>query len=84
MIDTLKLEIAITKSGKTKKEIAEFLNISPMGFYKKLNNASEFKASEILKLTLLLNLNDKDRDDIFFNKMLIYNHQKQIRKVIMK
>lgn len=64
MTDTLGLEIAIKKSGFTKREIAKRLGISEMGFYKKLNNITEFKASEIEKLIILLSINDVGQ--IFF------------------
>ncbi|MGD8399730.1 MAG: hypothetical protein PVH64_02165 [Bacillota bacterium] len=66
MTDTLELEIAIKRAGLTKKKIAQKLRISLMGLYKKINNITEFKASEIDTLMILLNLSSKQRDDIFF------------------
>lgn len=48
MTNTLELEIAITRSGLTKQKIAKKLGITTMGLYKKINNLSEFKASEYL------------------------------------
>ena len=54
MTDKTKLEIAIIKSGLTKHEVAKRLGLSDMGFYKKLNNVTEFKASEIAKLKEIL------------------------------
>nr|DAS42510.1 MAG TPA: Regulatory protein [Caudoviricetes sp.] len=56
MTDKTKLEIAIIKSGLTKHEVAKRLGLSDMGFYKKLNNVTEFKASEIAKLKEILKL----------------------------
>lgn len=67
MTDTTKLEMAITRSGLTRKYLAEQLNLSAMGFYKKVHNLTEFKASEIENLTKLLKLTPLERDAIFFN-----------------
>ena len=64
MTNTLELEIAIKKSGFTKREVAKKLGISEMGFYKKLNNITEFKASEIEKLIMILSITDVGQ--IFF------------------
>ncbi len=64
MTNTLELEIAIKRSGLTKRKIASKMNLSEMGLYKKIHNITEFKASEIDLLTKLLNLAD---NSIFFN-----------------
>lgn len=63
MTDTYALEDAINRAGKTKKEVAQHLGLSEQGFLLKLNNKSEFKPSEILKLCKLLCLKD---NSIFF------------------
>ena len=42
------------------------IGITYQGFLKKINNESEFKASEIQGLKELLNLTDEERDKIFF------------------
>ena len=42
------------------------IRITYQGFLKKINNESEFKASEIKGLQDLLNLTDETRDKIFF------------------
>lgn len=68
MTDTTKLEMAIARSGLTRKFLAEQLSLSTMGFYKKVHNLTEFKASEIEILTRLLNLTPLERDAIFFNR----------------
>ena len=65
MTNTLELEIAIKRSGLTKKEIAKHLGISQMGLYKKIKNITEFKASEISMLADLLNIESKEQ--IFFS-----------------
>ena len=46
--------------------IARALKLSREGFYKKLNNQTEFKASEIVKMQEILNLSNEQRDKIFF------------------
>ena len=68
MTDKLELEIAIKRAGLTKNEIAKRLNLSKASFYKKLNNATEFKASEISELYKILKLNSlEEQQQIFFN-----------------
>ena len=68
MTDTLELEIAIKRAGFTKKEIASKLGITQMGLHNKMNNISEFKASEIALLYKLLNLNSfEEQQKIFFS-----------------
>ena len=67
MTDTNLLNEIIQKSGYKRKFIAEQLGITPFGLDKKINNITEFKASEIDILCRLLgvkNLSEKER--IFF------------------
>ena len=68
MTNTLELEVAIVRANIKKKELANELGISQMGLYKKINNVTEFKASEISKLTGLLNLNTNEQKVIFFTQ----------------
>lgn len=67
MTNTIELEVAIKRAGITKKELAEQMELSEMGLYKKINNITEFKASEIYKICKILSIKNKDREDIFFN-----------------
>lgn len=67
MTDTIELEIAIKRSGLTKREVAKRLGLSEMGFYQKLNNVTEFKASEIEALIKMLSI--KDIGKIFLLEM---------------
>lgn len=68
MTNTLLLEIAIRRAGLTKKEVAQKLGLSIMGLYKKMNNTSEFRASEITQLYKILNLSSlEEQQQIFFN-----------------
>lgn len=66
MTDSKKLREKITASGLNIKFIATSIGITREGLYNKLNNLTEFKSSEIVKLTELLNLSRDERDDIFF------------------
>lgn len=66
MTDTGKLNEAIVESGITITAIARKLGVSREGFYKKLNNESEFKASEIMLMQDILRISSKKRDEIFF------------------
>ena len=68
MTDTLKLEMAIKRAGFTKREIAKRLGLSEMGLHQKMNNVTEFKASEIANLYVLLHLESlEEQQQIFFN-----------------
>ena len=69
MTDSKMLSDEITDSGMTITAIAKKIGITREGFYKKLNNETEFKASEISALQKILRLTNKKRDEI--------KHQKQ-------
>ena len=69
MTDTSLLNAAIAKSGISKKDLVKALGLTYAGFWKKLHNRSEFKATEIKKLQRLLGLSDAERDRIFFAKI---------------
>jgi hypothetical protein len=66
MTRTRELEAEIKRVGIKKKDLAKELNISVMGLYRKIMNKSEFKASEIAKLSKILGLPNERRDYIFF------------------
>lgn len=66
MTDTKVLNEEISNAGVTVTFIAAKLGITREGFYKKLNNETEFKASEISKMQNLLHLTNEKRDEIFF------------------
>lgn len=68
MTNTLLLEMAIRRAGLTKKEVARRLGLSVMGLHQKINNATEFKASEIAQLYEMLKLASlEEQQQIFFN-----------------
>lgn len=66
MTDAVEFEILLLKRKKTKRQIAQSLGISISTLYTKLANISDFKASEIYKLTDELQLSREERDKIFF------------------
>lgn len=66
MTNTVLLKNKIEQSGYKLYFIASKLGITYQGFLKKMNNETEFKASEIQILYNLLNLNEKERELIFF------------------
>ena len=57
---------AVEKAGIKYKFLAESMGISPYGLQKKIDNRSEFKASEIYTASDVLNLSEEDRNAIFF------------------
>lgn len=46
--------------------IADTIGISRHSLYSKIENDTEFKASEIVKIAEVLRLSDAERDAIFF------------------
>ena len=73
MTDTEQLKTAIDISGLTVTFIAGKMAISRESLYNKLNGSTEFKASEIVALSRILNLTNKERDNIFFNPKSEFN-----------
>ena len=68
MADTKKLDDLIKNNKLTKTEVARRLGLSRYGFYKKLNNETEFKLSEVSQLSEMLGIKTpKEREAIFFN-----------------
>lgn len=57
----------ITESGMTKTAIARKIGMKRVTFYNRLSGKSEFNASEIRNLTLVLHLSKVERDAIFFD-----------------
>ena len=66
MIETGLLKEKIKESGYRFSWIAKQLNLSSFGMRKKINGENEFKVSEVKKISKLLNLNEKEREKIFF------------------
>jgi len=66
MTNITMLRKKIDDSGYKVSFIAKKCGLTYHGFMKKVNNESEFKASEIQILKELLNLSDEDCNAIFF------------------
>lgn len=66
MTNTSLLRNKIDDSGYKLAYIARQLGITYQGFLKKINNETEFKASEMQILRNLLNLTDAEFEQIFF------------------
>lgn len=60
------LSAKIESSKLSKTFLAESLGLTRQGFYNKLNGTSEFKGSEIKRLSAVLGLSDAEKDEIFF------------------
>ena len=71
MTDTYELEKRIRMKGLTKSKVAEMLGLTLYGFDLKCKNRNEFKASEISRLSDLLELNPEDFQKIFFLKQIV-------------
>lgn len=68
MTNTTKLKAKIAEVGISITFIASKIGISREGLYKKINNETEFKASEIATIKDVLRLSNFERDEIFFGK----------------
>lgn len=66
VVNTKMLRDKISTSGYKLQFVAEKCGLTYFGFMKKVNNETEFKASEIMILKVLLNLTDKEVNQIFF------------------
>lgn len=66
MTDKDKLKDIIKDAGMTVTAVADKIGITRESFYNKLNNETEFKASEIAKIQNLFHLTAVDVDAIFF------------------
>lgn len=68
MTNSILLNYKIKSSGYRHGFLAEKLGLSRTGLYNKINNKSEFLASEIQTLSEILNLSPDERQAIFFAK----------------
>lgn len=66
MTNSADLRKAVDRSGLKYMKIASEMGISAYTLQKKIDNETEFKASEIVKLSSLLSLSDSERSSIFF------------------
>ena len=66
MTDAQLLDDKLEECGMNRTALAEQLGITRQGLWKKLENLSEFKQSEIEKITRILNLDSETQRLIFF------------------
>lgn len=66
MTDTKKLREQIARSGFKLVYLADQLGITRQALQKKIENDTEFKASEVDRLSKLLQLSVEDKEGIFF------------------
>lgn len=66
MTNTAKLKAKIIEAGLVQDVVAAQLGMTSATFNYKLNNKTEFKASEIKKLAMILKLTVEEVFDIFF------------------
>ena len=71
MTNTELLRDVINKSGLTITFISDKMGLTREGLYNKLNGLSEFKASEIVRLSEILHLSSEKREKIFFARKVI-------------
>lgn len=57
----------ISERGLKITFVADQLHLTYVGFMNKVNNKTEFKASEVAALKALLNLTDEETNQIFFD-----------------
>jgi DNA-binding phage protein len=60
------LKAIAKKKHITLQKLAEISGLTRQGLYKKLDNESEFKASEIQKISACLGLSNSEKNAIFF------------------
>lgn len=68
MVDESALRKAIQVSGLKQYKIAKLMGLSTYGLFKKITGITEFKGSEIVKICEILNLDNKQRENIFFGQ----------------
>lgn len=66
MTDTKKLREKISRSGIKITRLAEKVGLTYQGFTNKLNNRTDFTASEIKSICDCLGIGPEERDSIFF------------------
>lgn len=87
MTDTNALRSIIADSGLKYKAIAEIMGLTPYALQMKIDNETEFKASEIDTLANTLGMDMQQRDSIFFLQekwnliTLLQVHPKEVKKM---
>lgn len=68
MTDSKALRGWVTQRGLKLKAIASAMGITPYSLQRKIDNLSEFKASEIAMFVDVFGMSLENRDAIFFNR----------------
>ena len=68
MVDVELLEKTIQNRGLKKMYIAEQIGVDRSTFWQKMTRKAQFTIDEVEKITNVLSLSKKERDDIFFKK----------------
>lgn len=68
MIETNRLKSYLVLRGKTLKSLAKEINMPINTLSSKVNNITEFKASEIVKIQIALDIPEQDVFKIFLRK----------------
>ncbi len=66
MVDTKELQLKMQKNGYTLESLAAEMKLSRTGLFNKIHNLSEFRVSEINKISTLLKLKKTELTNIFF------------------
>lgn len=67
MTNSLEFKAAMVRAGYDQKKLAQRLNISENALSRKISNQNEFKLSEVLAIQKIFDIDDKQREVIFFN-----------------
>ena len=67
MTNSLEFKAAMVRAGYYQKKLAQRLNIYESALSRKISNQNEFKLSEVLAIQKIFDIDDKQREVIFFN-----------------
>ena len=66
MTDTNTLRLLVKNAGLKFAYIAKQMDLTPYGLQNKIDNRTEFKASEIAKLCKILSIDQNQKESVFF------------------
>lgn len=65
-VNTEGFQNLMRRNGFTLETLSEELKLSRTGLFNKIHNKTEFKASEMAKISVLFKMNKSEKDKIFF------------------
>lgn len=65
-VNTEGFQNLMRRNGFTLESLSEELKLSRTGLFNKIHNKTEFKASEMAKISVLFKMNKSEKDKIFF------------------